>query len=65
MILLVRLTVLVLAVYFLYVVYEWWDNNNNPKVPCPHCEGEGVWEEDDHEEPCILCQGAGVIEKQD
>ena len=65
MILLIRVAILVLFVYFAYMLYEWWDNNYNPKVPCPHCEGEGTWEDTREEEPCILCQGSGVIEKQD
>ncbi len=64
MILLLRLAVIVLTGYFLYMVYDWWKENYSPTVPCPQCDGEGKWEITESEEDCILCKGSGKIERE-
>ena len=65
MILLLRLAVVVLFSYFIYMVYEWIQNSYSKNVTCPHCDGEGEWQTMREKEVCILCKGEGVIERQE
>lgn len=66
MILLLRLITAGLAAYFIYMVYQWWNDNHSPYVTCPQCEGAGVWHVvgTDEEDKCILCRGEGKIERE-
>lgn len=64
MIFLLRIAVIFLAGYFLYMIYDWWKENFSPMIPCPQCDGEGKWEVSEDEEDCILCNGAGKIERE-
>jgi hypothetical protein len=64
MIFLLRIVAVLLAGYFLYMVFDWWRENYSPNMPCPQCEGEGTWDVTDDEEACILCKGSGKIERQ-
>ncbi len=65
MILLLRLVVIVLFMYFVYVVYEWIMQMNRNNVICPNCDGEGKWQTVRELETCLLCKGSGVIESED
>ena len=65
MINLLRLAVIFLAGYFLYMIYLWWKENYSTEVVCPQCDGEGIWGYmEDVEEDCILCKGRGKIERE-
>jgi hypothetical protein len=64
MIFLLRIAVIFISGYFLYMVYLWWQENYSPSVTCPQCDGEGKWDVIDIEEECILCKGKGKIERQ-
>jgi len=65
MILLLRIIVIVLFAYFVYMVYQWLTSSYSKNVVCPHCDGEGEWETVREKETCILCKGAGVIEREE
>ena len=64
MILLLRIVAVCLITYFLYILYEWWNENYGANIPCPQCDGEGTWESMREKEPCLLCKGKGKIERQ-
>ena len=64
MVFLLRIAVIFIAGYFLYMLYLWWQDNFSPTIPCPQCDGEGTWEVVDEEEECILCKGSGKIERE-
>jgi len=73
MIFLLRIAVVFLTGYFLYMVYRWWQENHSPMMPCPQCDGEGTWTvyedstasiAEEIEVDCILCNGKGKIERE-
>ena len=64
MILLLRIITASVAIYFLYMVYLWWQENYSPMIECPQCDGDGVWESMGKVDTCLLCKGKGKIERE-